>query len=183
MIYPTFVAAAAALLLASAAQAIPAGYEYTSRVSMANWDDQTILLGDPSILPRSHDERPSRFAVNDSYTIHQNLNFRRNEQFPPIFYLPQRRDTASGISERRATDVNLLSNQNGIPPPHAPTTTSGVQNASVATPNTSVTFIPRPTPASHNRIHQMVSKGANASQKEKTHMMVAHRKEGKGRQS
>jgi hypothetical protein len=174
MIYLRFVAAVVYLLLPSA-QALPASYEHTFQVSLASREDPNAVLGKSCVLNQCYNGLPSRFAKN---SINGQRNSPRNLPFPPIFYLPQRRDTARDRSERRATNVILLSNQNGIPPPHTPT--SAAQNATAAISNTSITLIPRPTPA--GGVHRMVAKnGASAIQKKKTLKTVTSRKEGKGK--
>jgi hypothetical protein len=152
MIFLACIAVAAGLCLAPFAQALPASYKHGSIVAAASRRDEKILR-------RIHDEPTSRFAKNDSH-LHQNSP--RNVQFPTIFYLPQRRDTADDESRNRASDVNLLSDQNGLPP--------AAQHAPIPIPNTSVTLIPRPTPVDQDKFHPAtVTHGAKATHSEKFH--------------
>ena len=173
MIYLTLVAAAVYLLLPPA-QALPASYEHTFQVSLPSRGEPNAVLGKSCVLHQCHNDLLSRYTKNGD---NDQRNSPRNSPFPSIFYLPQRRDTARDRSERRATNINLLSNQNGVPPPHTPSTG---QNATVAISNTSITLIPRPTPA--GEVHRMVAKnGASAIRKKKTLKTVTNRKEGKGK--
>jgi len=171
MIYPAFLLAVSAILyLAPLTHALPASHKFGSNVIASQEYPERL----PGNSHSSHGEPASRFTTNGSHT-HQNSL--RDVQFPSpsIFYLPQRRDTPNDdLSRNRASDINLLSNQNGIPP-------AAQQHTVIPIPNTSksVTPIPRPTSVGRDKVRPPAMKtGIKASQKPKQRKTTVHRKEG-----
>jgi len=152
MIYRTFIVVAATLLLAPAAQALPASFTKASIVSTWSREDLGRSLGNQSIIHCGHE---TLFKENEN-TVHRYPP--RNVEFPNIFYLPRRRDTADKESEYKETDVNLLSYQNDSSPPLYPSITTPAVRHTMTVPNTSMTSTPKPTLDSHRKIHPVIAK-------------------------